>query len=68
VGLLERDGSFAVLQDPLGHIARLVGLVANRHELRAFGGRTFRSQVLLVTLGSEIDERIGGREDRLVER
>ena len=63
--LLERHRSFAMLQDPLGHVARLVGLVAHRDKLRAFGGGSIRSQVLLVTLGGEIDDRIRGREDRL---
>jgi len=29
--LLERDGGLAMLQDPLGHVARLVDLVTHRH-------------------------------------
>jgi hypothetical protein len=65
-GLLpERDSGLAMLQDPLGHVARLVGLVAHRYELRTLGGGTVRPQVLLVTLHGQIDNRIRGREDRL---
>ena len=58
--LLERDGGLAMLQDSLGHVARLIGLVAHRHELRALGRGTIRPQVLLVALGGEIDDRIRG--------
>ena len=63
--LLERDSGLAMLQDPVGHVARLVGLVAHRYELRPLGGEAVRPQFLLVTLSGQINDRIRGREDRL---
>ena len=63
--LLERDAGLAVLQDPLGDVARLVGLVAHGDQLRALGRGALGPQVLGEALGRELDDGVGGREDRL---
>ena len=63
--LFEERAGFAVLQDAFDDEARLVGLVADRHELRFCCGGALGPEVLGETLLGEADDAIGGSQDRL---
>ena len=63
--LLEEGAVFAVFQDALDDEARLVGLVADRDESRLCGRRAFGPEVLGKALLGEIDDAVGGGENRL---
>ena len=62
---LQEHPGLAVLEDALDDGARLVGLVAHRHQLGQVGGEPARAEVLGEALGGEADHGIGGGEDRL---
>ena len=62
---LEQGAALPVLEDAFDDVARLVGFVGYRHQLRPFGGSTLRPQVLGEALGREADDCVGRIEDRL---
>ena len=63
--LLQRRTALAVLQDAFDDVAGLVGLVADADQMRAFGRIPVRPKILGEALGRQIDDAVGGREDRL---
>ena len=63
--LLQDRAAFAVLQHAFNDIAGLVGLIAHTDQLRPLGRLAFRPEVLGEALGRQIDDAIGGGEDRL---
>ncbi len=62
---LEDDPGFAVRQDFFRDTARLVGFVAHADQLRPLGRRAFRPESLAEALLGQLDDRIGGGQDRL---
>ena len=63
--LLQRRAAFAVLQDAFDDIAGLAGLVADADKVRAFGRIPVGPKILGEALGRQIDDAVGGRENRL---
>ena len=63
--VLQQGTGLAVLQHALDDVARLVRLIADGNEARALGGLAIGPQVLGEALSGEIDDAVGGGEDRL---
>jgi hypothetical protein len=63
--LFQHGAAFAVLQYTLDDVASLAGLVANADELRPLGGGAIGPEVFGEALAREIDDAVGGGENRL---
>ncbi len=62
--LLERTSAFAIVQDRLHRIARLLGLVLHIDQMRPLGGGAVGFQILGEALGGKFDDGVGGGQDR----
>jgi hypothetical protein len=63
--LFQHGAAFAILQHARDDVVCLVVLVANADELRPLGGGTVGPKVFGEALAREIDDAVGGGEDRL---
>ena len=61
----EREPRLAALQNPLDHVARLVGFVAHADDFGPLGGFALRPQVFGEAFFGKTDHGIRRREDRL---
>jgi hypothetical protein len=63
--LFQHGAAFAVLQHARDDVVSLAVLVANADELRALGGGAVGPKVFGEALAREINDAVGGGEDRL---
>jgi hypothetical protein len=61
----QRQSLLAAFENFFDHVARLIGFVADRDQVRPLAGFSLRPQILGEALIREFDHRIGRRQDRL---